>query len=1369
MKNNGLFSSLFIENLKERVALDDAAQGRMATLAQTWHVRKDQDAESLWESFLKKALSYLEFIPSGRPDAPGVYPLYEDWGFTECVSVLYLAPPGSDIDDSTVGRFYPAKLIARLKERKLNWGILTDGSRWRLYSTKSSRPFEDYVELSLAETLEGSDEAEYGLFERFFHRDSFVVDLSAEARYLAGEAEDTKETGSDKSAGIYKCRLDHDREQSEQVLDERVKKPFLAQVDEVLQYICNGFIFDTQKSGEEYTEKERAEIFESAVKLIYRCLFLFYAEARRLIPTDLDKADLYLRHSIQTLCQEAHKFRWGKRRDTDQYDLWKHLKGLINAVNDGDPEYGIMGYNGGLFDDEEERFLGQHQLRNDFLYRALYLLAFVEPFDNEPDGEYLIPYSDLEVRHLGELHETILEYTVQLADADRIRRRTKKGVEILLVSQTQKKAGDTPIKKGDVYFGESALERKQTGSYYTPESLVRFLNEKTIIHPLSEIFEQKYRQRFNDLLEQAINGHDIGARRGAAQSAAVLVERFAEDELLKFKVCDLAMGSGHFLVDAANQMAGLVVSLFAEVETFRITNYELGITNEKGKKVDNNSSFVIPNSSLNAWRRRITRHCIYGVDLNPLAVNLAKLSLWLNCFATHHRLTFLDHHVRCGNSLIGIRSLKQLATVPDRKKDGKKKKDVKVRKLFPNFQEYAAVLTEAGQDVQSISAMDEDETGEQKSVFDRAQQKVALLKSLADLYTSYLMNSDIRPDDYYALFYSLVKKEKINNPLNPDLPKFLETVEIYQDRHHFFHWPFEFPDVFGPNNAGGFDAILGNPPWGVLQQDTVEFFSPYNQEIKQLKGSELQKTIQEIVSRNPNIGKKWEMYKAHAAEEALYCKEDTVYPNMQSGKSDLYRMFSEQVFYLTRNGGYIGIVLPSGFYTDKWATAIRRLYLYETSIQTFYSFENRSPKVFQSVHPQYKFVLITTVKGSPTKSFRAAFMCHDPGKIPLIEVNALNLDRESIKRFSPETISFFEFENQAQLSAAKRISAAGPLIGENNNLWRPELFLEFSFNAHQHKLPFLRGNNGLPLIEGKMIWQYDLFYASWNEDTQSFQQNFGTIDHIVRPKYRIAETSALENFAGRRAFAEKDCYDYLQYRIGFRDVAESKNERSAIATVIPPHMYCVETVKTIRPLPTLRLLFTAGVWNSFVFDFYARLKIDNHFNFHDVVTFPLPRLSDDDKFMNAIVWRVGRLIAVTDSFAKLWTSLFLDITALVLSLADQNSETYPLNYGPAHEREIRMRLQDEHVKLTQEWGPHCGVHDRLPDRRDTGDRAQLRAEIDAYVAHLYGLSRDDFAYILDTFPVLKKKEKKAFGEFMSKRKCIEEYDRISKVINGGYE
>ncbi|MEI6259319.1 MAG: hypothetical protein WCR46_05350 [Deltaproteobacteria bacterium] len=1355
MKNNGLFSSLFIENLKERVALDDAAQGRMATLAQTWHVRKDQDAESLWESFLKKALSYLEFIPSGRPDAPGVYPLYEDWGFTECVSVLYLAPPGSDIDDSTVGRFYPAKLIARLKERKLNWGILTDGSRWRLYSTKSSRPFEDYVELSLAETLEGSDEAEYGLFERFFHRDSFVVDLSAEARYLAGEAEDTKETGSDKSAGIYKCRLDHDREQSEQVLDERVKKPFLAQVDEVLQYICNGFIFDTQKSGEEYTEKERAEIFESAVKLIYRCLFLFYAEARRLIPTDLDKADLYLRHSIQALCQEAHKFRWGKRRDTDQYDLWKHLKGLINAVNDGDPEYGIMGYNGGLFDDEEERFLGQHQLRNDFLYRALYLLAFVEPFDNEPDGEYLIPYSDLEVRHLGELHETILEYTVQLADADRIRRRTKKGVEILLVSQTQKKAGDTSIKKGDVYFGESALERKQTGSYYTPESLVRFLNEKTIIHPLSEIFEQKYRQRFNALLEQAINGHDIGARRGAAQSAAVLVERFAEDELLKFKVCDLAMGSGHFLVDAANQMAGLVVSLFAEVETFRITNYELGITNEQGKKGDNNSSFVIPNSSLNAWRRRITRHCIYGVDLNPLAVNLAKLSLWLNCFATHHRLTFLDHHVRCGNSLIGIRSLKQLATVPDRKKDGKKKKDDKVRKLFPNFQEYAAVLTEAGQDVQSISAMDEDETGEQKSVFDRAQQKVVLLKSLADLYTSYLMDGGIRPDDYYELFYSLVKKEKINNPLNPDLPKFLETVEIYQDRHHFFHWPFEFPDVFGPDAVGGFSANIGNPPWDIVKPNSQEFFSDYDSRFRSYDKQKANRESAKLTADNPIIAEKWEQYCNGFSEQSAYFKEPVSYCALGKGDINTFKLFLEQFFTLLHDGGRMGIVVPSGIYTDQGCQPLRELFFSRSSIEFLYCFENRWPTVFSAVDGRFKFVTFGMQKGGSTDWFKCAFMEHDPERLPVIDADALKMSMKQVKKFSPNSLAIMELKSQRDVDIITLIYGDLPLLGEKvEEGWNVKLRMgDYHLTNDSHKFNRIEDllgsiptsteeliiklleHNHYPVYEGKNCWFYD--------------------SNISLPTLCVEKMHT-------------NGISFNVPRIGFRRIAASTNERTLIPCVIPGKSLCTYGIifaddNADVPLTFTERVFYAGIIGCFSLDFILRFQISTSISNSNGYSLPILRTHAGTKEFEALVYRICRLISTTGEFSDLWN--------LVFDSKWQSPDfCYPSSapidgYGPAHEQAIRRRLRDEAKNLTPEWGPHCGVHDRLPDRRDTGDRAQLRAEIDAYVAHLYGLSRDDFAYILDTFPVLKKKEKKAFGEFMSKRKCLEEYDRVGKIIN----
>ncbi len=1323
MKNDGLFSSLFIDELKDSVTLDDAAQGRMATLAQTWRSRNTQDTESLWDSFMKQALGYLEFVPPGNPVAPNVYPLYEDWGFAECISVLCLVPPGSEIDDTSVGRFYPAKLLAKLKQRKLNWGILTDGARWRLYSTKSSRPYEDYVELPLAESLEGLDEAEYGLFERFFHKDSFVAE----------ETDDSKETSRDESFGIYKCRLDHDRDQSERVLEERVKKPFLAQVDEVLQYICNGFIFDTQKSGEEYTEVERAEIFESAVKLIYRCLFLFYAEARRLLPTDPEKADLYKRHSIQSLCTEAHKFRWGQRRDTDQYDLWKHLKGLIGAVNDGDPEYGIMGYDGGLFDDEEELFLGQHQMRNDFLSRALYLLAFVEPYDNESNGEYAIPYEDLEVRHLGELYENVLEYTVQLADADRVRRRTKKGMEILLASQTTKKAGDTLIKKGDVYFGESALERKQTGSYYTPEPLVRFLNEKTIVQPLRETFEKEYRNRFNDFLEQAQKGYDTGTRRGAAQSAAALVERFTEEEVLQFKVCDPAMGSGHFLVDASNQMAGLVVALLEEVP------YVEGMT-------------VSVTSRPNDWRRRITRHCIYGVDLNPLSVNLAKLSLWLNCFAIEHKLTFLDHHLRCGNSLIGIRSLKQLASIPDRKKVRKKKDDP--QRLLFNYDDLSATLAEAAKGVSSITQIDEDDTDAQKAILDKVRETAANLRRLSDLYTVYLMDSTMSADDYKSLFEFTAKGKLITNSLNPNLNLILESVGDYKNWHRFYHWPLEFPDVFGQNAEGGFSATVGNPPWDIIKPNSQEFFLDYDPKFRSYKKQEANKVSKKLMADNPAIAEKWEEYCDGFVEQSAYFREPMCYSALGKGDINTFKLFLEQFFTVLHDGGRMGILVPSGLYTDQGCQPLRGRFFNSSQIEFLYCFENRWPTIFTAVDGRFKFVTFGTKKGRKTDRFKCAFMEHDPERLPAIDTNALKMSVKQVKKFSPSSLTIMEFNSQRDIEIMTSIYNEQPLLGEKlNDCWNVKLRMgDYHLTNDSHKfdkIESILGNmpsdpvdllfelskhNHYPVYEGKNCWFYD--------------------SNASLPTLCVGEKHT-------------DGIAFHMPRVGFRRIAASTNERTLIPCIIPRHSLCTYGIifaddNAEVPLTFKERLFYVGVLGSFVLDFVIRFQISTSISNSNGYSLPVLRDHTNNSGPKAIVSRICRLITTNGEFSDIWNSSFE---------SNWNSPNFwyppsaPIDtYGPAHEQDIRKRLRHEAKNLTYEWDPHCGVRDRLPNRRDTGDRAQLRAEIDAYVAHLYGLSRDDFSYILDTFPVLKKKEKKAFGEFMSKRKCLEEYDRLTPII-----
>ncbi|MDO8724239.1 MAG: hypothetical protein Q7J31_18720, partial [Syntrophales bacterium] len=781
MRNHGLFSTLFIDRIRSEAKLDDAGQGRMATLAHTWNNCDRTDLKSLWNTYIKQALSYLSFVPPASTDTPGVYPLYEDYNYSNCVAVLYLIEPGADMDDTSVGRFWPARLITQLRHRKLTWGILTDGERWRLYTNRTGKPFEEYVELNLPEALAQNDEGEYALFEIFFHMDSFTPE--------AGDKEERKENA--RNLGVYTCRLDQDMAASEKLLEDKVKSPLLQQIDEVLQYICNGFIADTPRKGVEYTEEERREIFASAVKLLYRCLFLFYAESRSLLPSQVEKQEIYAKHSIQALCLEARRFQWGNRTDHEGYDLWKHLKGLIHAVNDGDPEYGIMGYNGGLFDDEQEKFLGKQQLRNDFLARALYLMAYVEPYDADQDKEYPIPYQNLEVRHLGEMYENILEFNVTLADADRLRRRTKKGIESLLASETARQKSDSLIKKGNVYFSESALERKQTGSYYTPESLVRFLNGKTVIQPLQDRFAQDYRERFDLFIREAQAGYDVAVRRGAAQSAIALVERYVKEVVLVFKLCDPGMGSGHFLVNAADQITDLIVSLLAEIP-------------------DVEGMAAPTTCEPNHWRRLITRHCLYGVDLNPLAVHLAKLSLWLNCFARDHKLTFLDHHLRCGNSLIGIRRLSQLQSIPERSKDAKKKLQKEKHLLHLPFPEtLTEAFQKAAQDMMSITQIAEDDTDRQKELHEETRrERINPLLPLADLFTAYLMDGAVKSDEYHDLFLRLADGEAPASIAEMELD---DKVKVLAGRHHFFHWPLEFPDVFNEEN-GGFDADVGNPP-----------------------------------------------------------------------------------------------------------------------------------------------------------------------------------------------------------------------------------------------------------------------------------------------------------------------------------------------------------------------------------------------------------------------------------------------------------------------------------------------------------------------------------------------------------------------------
>ena len=1370
MNNAGLFSTIFIEAVEAEIACSDETQGRLVTLSQSWQRRDASSAKRLWETFIKAALGNLGFVIDDSLGSRGIYPLYEDYGFQSSIAMLYLVEPGANLDDESVGRFWPAKLLTSMRERKLNWGILTDGATWRLYSAKSAKPYEDHVELDLAAALESQEEISYALFERFFHADSFVpverveyeeekakqfkahgLKVKRQKRADSGEAEgdedgELSDEEKERKAGIYLCRLDLDGEVSEAVLEAWVKLPLLAQVDNVLRYICNGFIADTPRTGDTYTEEERREVFESSVKLLYRCLFLFYAEARQLLPSKASDAEMYAPHSIRHLCNEARKFRWNERSDTAGYDLWQQLKGLVQAVNEGDPSYGVMGYNGGLFDDEEERFLGKHRLRNDFLANALYWLAYVDPGSEEAESEYLIPYEDLEIRHLGEMYESILEFKVRLADTDYLRRRTKTGWQTLSAAGQRAQEGDIRIKAGDIFFGETALERKQSGSYYTPESLVRFLVGKAVIAPLRERWESGYATRFAAYLEQARTGYDDAARRGAVRSAEELVQEFVKREVLPYKVCDPAMGSGHFLVATANLMADFVAGLLAQIEP--LSGY---VSNHIGAP--------------NYWRRLITRHCLYGSDLNPLAVNLAKLGLWLNCFARDHKLTFLDHHLRCGNSLIGLRDLEALKRIPLRRKDSKK-----IREEAEAAEEELPLglnttldqqLADAASTIAGIAAMAEDDTDLQREAYAEA---MADLKSafgpLADLHTAYLMDSSIRPGEYARLVTEFAGQ--LNKHAFPmDLRDARERVASLSKRHAFFHWPLEFPDVFGGKIGAGFSATVGNPPWDVMEPHTLEFYSEYDVNFRSLERSAAAKRIKELHLQYPVLDEKWANYEALFTEASAWFKEPAAYEALTKGKVDLYKAFLERFFQVLSEGGQLGLVCPSGLYTDESAIPLRQMFFENSQIQFLYCFENRWPAVFESVDSRFKFILFSTCKGGATESFTCSFMQHDPERLPIIEATSAVVTYDQVTRFSPESLSLVEFQSQCGLDIVVKLYNGNVPLGTNvDGDWNCKMSQEF--NSTSDRGLFNTNGEGYVLYEGKLVAAFDHLYNS---------PTFWMKTEVAR---RDELDSYWRKLKKKGGFPPK--YDHEHYRVGFRRIAASTNERAFLCAILPSKVVCPDTCLIVRRLTpdehsgkpvesinSAQSIFLASIFNAFACDYLIRMKITTHLDMHFVSSLPIPRLGSGDPrdpvYFWPVVARALRLVCTTEEFADLWAEVFPKLPADTI----EDLATIPVAYGPAHEQALRERLAESYGHLDDTWTTASGLHDRTPERRDTGDRAQTRAELDALIAHLYGLTKEEFSYILDTFPVLRRKELAAFGEFQSKRKALEEFERFSKA------
>ena len=680
-----------------------------------------------------------------------------------------------------------------LRDADKDWGILTNGRQWRLYHRQTSYRLDSFYEVDLATLLsENGDLETFRYFYCLFRRDAFIPDSSGTSflDLVLGESQQ------------YTVAVSDD-------LKNRVYDALRLLIDGFLNFPRNGFDAANPPLGKIHT---------NCLILLYRVLFILYAESRGLLP--LDNRDYAMQYSLDHLATDIHQKLDSNIAFAPGASLyWTGLRQLFTLINDGWKDH-IPQYNGGLFNSQQHPFLERYGIGDDPLAQVIELLTRTE------EGEH-IAYRDLDVRHLGDIYEGLLEYQPRIASEDLVI-VSKRGGET--VEPKSSPDQEVAYPEGEVYLLTDNDERKATGSYYTPDYIVRYIVENTL---------------------------------------GPLCENKTVDQILSLKILDPATGSGHFLV-------GVVDYLAEELITHPSAPHMTETASEE--------------TELAYWRRCVVESCVYGVDLNPMAVELAKLSLWLHTVAKGEPLSFLDHHIRCGNSLIGAK-IKNLSNLPElrRSRRNTSQSQTEIPMEFP-FTDRVATAIGHYLLIEETESRTADQIHAKEHQLDIVQQMLRFHKGVANLLTSVYFGNDVSRSTYHQALNALRSRD---SDALEDLLSYRRAQEVAKEKR-FFHWEIEFPEVFRDKygrekDNPGFDAVVGNPPY--IRQE-------------------------ELGDRKPFL----ETYQTY------------------SSFADLYVYFIEQAHELVRKHGRFGMITSNKFMRANYGRGLRLYLLTNTALNEIVDF-----------------------------------------------------------------------------------------------------------------------------------------------------------------------------------------------------------------------------------------------------------------------------------------------------------------------------------------------------------------------------------------------------------------------------------------------
>jgi hypothetical protein len=835
---------------------------------------------------------------------------------------------------------------------------------------------------------------------------------------------------------------------------------------------------------------------------------------------------------------------------------------------------------------------------------------------------------------------------------------------------------DVCADEGNAHFDFTGSgQRKQTGSYYTPSELV------------------------DELIRSALDPVIVDRLKAARTPAD------QERVLLSISVCDSATGSGHFLLAAARRIAR---------ELARV------------KAGDREPSPAERREAL----RQVIRHCIYGVDANPLAVDLCKMALWLEGHDAGLPLTFLDHRIKLGNSLIGATPDLLRDGIPDGAYepitgDDKKlaasfkkvnREEAKGQKGLWQAGEWQGIIHGFGEQAQAIAELPESEAADVRRQRSRYQsferQEVEPARAVLDAWTAAffwpLQEGAPEPPTTDALRVPAGRPPALS-------PAQQREVARLREQLRFFHWPLEFPEVF---DRRGFDCVLGNPPWERIKLQELEFFAERDREIAEAPNKAAR---QKLIERLPEtehgrvLHQEFQQALRAAEGQSKFVRASGRFPLTAIGDVNVYALFAEHDRSLLNGSGRAGIVVPTGIATDDSTKRFFQDVTERGSLATLYDFENRKV-FFEDVHASYKFSLLT-LSGGRVAAGDLAFFLTSTGQLT-DEHRRFQLTPEDFALLNPNTRTCPIFRTSADAELTRAIYRRVPVLVDeaSANPWGVQFLRMFDMSNDSGLFRDQPGPTCLPLYEAKLFHQFNHRWATYEDgDARDvLPAELADPSFRVRPRYWVERAGVEDRLEGRWE---------REWLIAFRNIARATDERTTIATAIP-RVGIGHSAPLILPKGAARKI-AALIANllALPFDYVVRQKLGGiHLDFHQLKQFPvLPPTAYTDSDLAFIVPRV------------------LELTYTAWDLQ-------PFARDLAYEGE--------------------------PFRWDPDRRALLRADLDAYYAALYGLTRDELRYILDpkdvygedfpgeTFRVLKEREIKEYGEYRTRRLVLEAWDRL---------